>query len=61
MKTDVTPVGRYFEAMGRALDGLDTFLREDDSPLYKHDVIGAIVETYLTRLRGSFQSWQNRV
>ncbi|MCB1450723.1 MAG: hypothetical protein KDJ67_11510 [Nitratireductor sp.] len=61
MKPDVTPVGRYFEAMGRALDGLDTFLREDDSPLYKHDVIGAIVESYLTRLRGSFQSWQNRV
>lgn len=61
MKPDVTPVGRYFEAMGRALDGLDTFLREDDSPLYKHDVIGSIVEGYLTRLRGSFQSWQNRV
>ncbi|MFZ1813553.1 MAG: hypothetical protein WBO55_04265 [Rhizobiaceae bacterium] len=61
MKPDVTPVGRYFDAMGNALDGLDTFLREDDSPLYKHDVIGSIVESYLTRLRGSFQSWQNRV
>ncbi len=53
--------GRYFDAMDRALDGLDTFLREDDSPLYKHGLIGAIVEEYLARLRGSFESWRNRV
>jgi len=61
MKPDVTPVGRYFGAMDRALAGLDTFLREDDSPLYKHDLIGAIIEEYLARLRGSFESWRNRV
>ena len=47
--------------MDQALDGLDTFLREDDSPLYRHDVIGAIVSNYLIRLRGSFDSWKNRI
>ncbi len=61
MKSDVTPVGRYFSAIDRALTGLETFLREDDSPLYKHDVIGAIVEEYLLRLRYSYQSWENRI
>lgn len=54
-------VSRYFDAMDRALDGLDTFLREDDSPLYKHGLIGSVVEEYLARLRGSFASWRNRV
>lgn len=61
MKADVTPVGRYFDAVDRALDGLHAFLREDDSPLYKHDLIGAVVEEYLAKLRGSFDSWQNRI
>jgi hypothetical protein len=60
MKSDTTPAGRYFEAITRALDGLDTFLSEDDSPLYRHDVIGSVVEIYLARLRGSFDSWRNR-
>ena len=47
--------------MDQALDALDTFLREDDSPLYQHDVIGAVVAGYLKRLRGSFDSWENRI
>ena len=54
-------VERYFDAMYQALDALDTFMREDDSPLYKHDVIGAVVTGYLKRLRGSFDSWENRI
>ncbi len=57
----VSPVDRYFDAMGQALDGLDTFLREDTSPLYRHDLIGAVVSNYLKRLRGSFDSWENRI
>ncbi len=61
MHADVTAAGRYFRAIDRAFDGLDTFLREDDSPLYKHDVIGAVVSNYLKRLRGSFESWHDRI
>ena len=55
-----TPIGRYFEAMQRALDGLDAYLRDDASPLYRHDLIGSIVMEYLARLRGSMRSWQDR-
>lgn len=51
----------YFRALGRALDGLDSFLGDDDSPLYKHDVIGAVVEEYLGLLRGSLDAWRNRI
>ena len=61
MNKAASPVDRYFSAMGQALDGLDTFLREDTSPLYRHDLIGAIVTGYLKRLRGSFDSWENRI
>ncbi len=53
-------VKQYFRAIDQALDGLDTFLREDDSPLYGHEVIGGVVTNYLKRLRGSFESWENR-
>ena len=52
---------KYFNAMERALNGLDTYLREDDSPLYKHDIVGAIVTDYLERLEDSFESWRNRL
>ncbi len=61
MNADTTAAGRYFDAIGRALEGLHTFLREDDSPLYRHDVIGAVIEEYLARLAGSFESWKNHI
>ena len=51
----------YFTALGHALDGLDTYLREDQSPLYNHDLIGAIVTNYLTELRNSLTSWEHKV
>ena len=55
------PVQKYFDAVHAALDGLDTYLKEEDSPLYQHDLVGAVVASYLTRLRGSFASWENRL
>ena len=55
------PVRKYFSAVHAALDGLDTYLKEEDSPLYQHDLVGAVVASYLTRLRGSFASWENRL
>ena len=53
--------GRYFSAIGDALDGHDTWLAEEDSPLYRHDLVGAVVAYYLKRLRGSFGSWRHRL
>ncbi len=60
MKSDVTAISRYFSALNRALDGLDTYLNDNESPLYKHDVLGTAVTEYLVRLRGSLRSWQDR-
>ena len=51
----------YFGAVSAALDGLDTWLREEDSPAYKHDVIAVVVTNYLKRLRTSLESWDNKI
>lgn len=56
-----TAVTRYFAAIEDSLDGLDTYLREEDSPLYSHELVGAAVAYYLKRLRNSFESWQHRL
>ena len=61
MADKTTPAERYFEAMRAALDGLDIFLRDTNSPLYKHDLVGVIVTEYLARLKNSFACWQNRL
>lgn len=61
MEPQDTAATRYFAAMNRALNGLDTWLNDQDSPLYKHDLIGAVVTEYLDRLRGSLTSWQDRI
>src|SRR5215203_6023211 len=61
MESQDTAAGRYFASLSRALDGLDTYLNDDESPLYKHDLIGAVVTEYLARLRGSLRSWEDRV
>ena len=54
-------VGRYFRAIDSALDGLDTYLREDDSPLYNHELIGSVLAEYIDRLNHSFTAWENRI
>ena len=61
MAGDRGPVDRYFRAIEAAFDGLDTYLDEEDSPLYQHGVVGAVVAEYLQRLRGSFNSWEHRL
>ncbi len=52
---------KYFNSLEHALRGLDTFLREDESPAYKHDVIAAIVNGYIKRLQDSLDSWESKV
>lgn len=56
-----TAVSRYFSAIDAALSGLDTYLEDEDSPIYQHELVGAVVASYLKRLRGSFESWENRL
>ena len=47
--------------MGAALDGLDVFLRDDNSPLYQHELVARTVVPYIARLAASFESWRNRL
>ena len=54
-------VTRYFNAIDSALAGLDVYLREENSPLYQHELTGRILAGYILRLRHSFEAWRNRV
>lgn len=52
---------RYFNAIDSAMDGLSVYLREENSPLYNHELTGRILSGYIDRLTHSFEAWQNRV
>ena len=61
MAAQPSPALRYFDAIDAALAGLEVFLRDDRSPLYRHDLVGKVVAEYIVRLAGSFASWRNRL
>lgn len=52
---------RYFGAITAALEGLDIFLRDDRSPLYRHDLVAKVMSEYIVRLEHSFSCWRNRL
>ena len=52
---------RYFEAIAAALRGLDIFMRDDRSPLYRHGIVAKVVAEYIARLEISFSCWRNRL
>jgi hypothetical protein len=52
---------RYFSAITAALAGLEVFMRDDRSPLYRHGIVASIVAEYIARLDKSFSCWRNRL
>lgn len=52
---------RYFDAISTAIAGLDVFLRDDRSPLYRHETVAAVITEFLERLSRSFSCWENRL
>lgn len=54
-------IDRYFRAIDAALEGLEAYLREEDSPLYHHEMMGRILTGYIDRLGHSFSAWENRI
>lgn len=52
---------RYFSAITAALSGLEVFMRDDRSPLYRHGIVAGIVAEYIARLHKSFSCWRNRL
>lgn len=55
------PVDRYFASIRAALDGLDIFLRDNNSPLYRHGLVAQIVSEYVERLETSFSCWRHHL
>ncbi len=55
------PVGQYFASIRAALGGLEIFLGDRNSPLYRNSVVGEVVVPYLDRLKASFSCWENRI
>jgi hypothetical protein len=61
MTSTSDPAARYFEAIRAALRGLEIFMRDDRSPLYRHGIVAKVVAEYITRLEKSFACWENRL
>lgn len=55
------PAALYFRSIEAALRGLEIFMRDDRSPLYRHGIVAGIVAEYITRLEKSFACWRNRL
>jgi len=55
------PAERYFAAITAALAGLEIFMRNDRSPLYRHGIVAGILAEYIDRLTRSFACWRNRL
>ncbi|WP_455270750.1 hypothetical protein [Rhizobium herbae] len=54
-------VGQYFASIRAALGGLEIFLGDRNSPLYRDTVVGEVIIPYLSRLKSSFSCWENRI
>ena len=52
---------QYFSAIAAALRGLEIFMRDDSSPLYRHGIVAKVVAEYIARLEKSFSCWKNRL
>lgn len=61
MTIETDAAERYFSAITAALSGLEIFMRDDRSPLYRHGIVAKIVAEYIGRLETSFTCWRNRL
>ena len=61
MTAAANPSEQYFSTIAAALAGLEIFMRDDRSPLYRHGIVARIVAGYIGRLESSFSCWRNRL
>lgn len=61
MTAETDAATRYFDAIAAALSGLEIFMRDDRSPLYRHGIVARIAAEYIARLENSFSCWRNRL
>ncbi len=55
------PAAQYFTTIAAALDGLEIFMRDDRSPLYRHGIVAKIAAEYVGKLEKSFLCWRNKL
>ena len=61
MTAETDAAEQYFSTIAAALAGLEIFMRDDRSPLYRHGIVAKIVASYIARLEKSFSCWRNRL
>src|SRR5262245_3951710 len=61
MTAETDAAEQYFSTIAAALAGLEVFMRDDRSPLYRHGIVARIVAGYIGRLERSFSCWRNRL
>jgi hypothetical protein len=61
MTAETDAATRYFDAIAAALAGLEIFMRDDRSPLYRHGIVAKVAAEYIDRLEKSFSCWRNRI
>ncbi|QFI67266.1 hypothetical protein [Sinorhizobium alkalisoli] len=54
-------VRQYFTSIRAAVAGLELFLGDRNSPLYRNTVVGEVIVPYLARLKASITCWENRI
>src|SRR4051812_30851003 len=61
MSAETDAAEQYFSTIAAALSGLEIFMRDDRSPLYRHGIVAKIAASYIGRLEKSFSCWRNRL
>ncbi|MCO5065093.1 MAG: hypothetical protein M9924_11855 [Rhizobiaceae bacterium] len=61
MTPDNEPAAQYFAAISAALSGLETYMSDERSALYRHDLVTKVAAQYIARLERTFACWQNRL
>lgn len=61
MKPDNEPAAQYFAAISAALAGLETFMSDERSSLYRHDLVTKVAAEYIGKLERTFACWHNRL
>jgi hypothetical protein len=61
MSAETDAAEQYFSTIAAALSGLEIFMRDDRSPLYRHGIVAKVVASYIGRLEKSFACWRNRL
>ncbi|MBX3598126.1 MAG: hypothetical protein KF874_11220 [Rhizobiaceae bacterium] len=61
MKNDSEPAAQYFAAISAALKGLDIFMSDERSSLYRHDLVTRVAAEYISKLERTFDCWRNRL